>query len=654
MNHNGFSGNGCLRSTPGYNAPPGIASHNRPDSHAFLPTMPQHLPQTTSNPSVAPLPIALPAGDVGTSPSFSHKPVSKGDIRLLMLHPGQEDTPLRAVVYRCPLLLANSFQAISYTWGNAELSHSLWTPEGSIKITASLYSTMRCLRHEKQPLVLWADIVCINQSDKEEKSEQIRLLPQVYQRATCVLVCLGDDSKGDNAMETLMQVRVNDALATLGEEWPKDLAQMPPSWKKRGIPPPDDAIWADIGALFERPWFERVWIIQEVVVATSVRVVCGKWMIDWNDLLAVIEIITRESQASSTHRFSKARPTWRRFSTLARLREREAKHDRRPLLELLEDFRDSKSSIDHDRFFCLLGLAIDGNDKNFVLDYHLSFDVLVRKYAWAFIQQGKVLELLYRAGIGSRKAAYFPSWIPDWTVAKPSSLRTLTTWGMPSAASSRSEARIDASSMTNDLELRLYGIKVDEIKMISKSSNVIEELALYLSEVDSMVRSSSSHLERGLNWKAPIAGAWRCRHDGPSMKDSYTALRKYLAMDINDTETSKAGAGTQKVSSGSPTHDSNSKDFLWAQSQNYYLALQGNLVGWKFVVTHRQYVGIAPSTAREGDVVSVIEGGMVPFLLRKDKSSTGSFSLVGECYIHDLMDGEAERLDVLEEVISLQ
>ncbi|WAO84731.1 HET domain-containing protein [Fusarium falciforme] len=616
--------------------------------------MSQQSPNSTLNPSIVPLSVGFPSNDAGAGPEISYKPLNKGDIRLLMLHPGQEDSQLRAVVYRCPLLVANSFQAISYTWGSSELSHSLWTPEGTIKLSASLHATLRCLRHEKQPVLLWADGVCINQSNETEKSEQIRLLPQVFQRATCVLVCLGSDSKGDSAMEALMQIRVHDTLATLGEEWPKDLAKIPKAWGKASIPPPDDPIWIDIGVLFERPWFERAWIIQELLVATSVRVICGKWMIDWNDLLAVIKIITRESRASLKQALGKAQGKFIRFSTLAMLREREAKHERRPLLDLLEEFRDSKSSIDHDRFFCLLGLAIDGNNKDFVVDYRLSFDVIVRKYAWAFIEQGKVLELLHRAGIDSRKTDYFPSWIPDWTLTKPSSLRTLEAWGMPCASSRRSKPRLDARSMS-DLELRLYGIRVDEIEIISKTSNVVDELGLYMDEIDRMIDSSSSHLEGDLKWEVPIAGAWRCRHDGHSMKESYSALRKHLIMDRGDTEAGNAGTKTQELSGNGPRHVDDPRGSLWEKSQDYYLALQGNLTGWKFVVTKRHDVGIAPPTARKADIVFVIDGGVVPFLLRKEEAFGGSFSLVGECYIHGLMHGEAETLRATsEQVISLR
>lgn len=649
--HGGRHGGSAIDawSTSGYR-PQGAAGHIPPGIDHCLPTMPPQSPSST-NPSTAPLCIGFPSSNANASTEFSYKPLNKGDIRLLVLHPGQEDCQLRAVVYRCPLLAANSFQAISYTWGSSELSHSLWTPEGTIKISASLHSTLRCVRHEKQPVLLWADGVCINQSNEDEKSDQVRLLPQVFQRATCVLVCLGSDDKGNRAMEALMQMRVNDALATLGEEWPKDLAQIPKAWGKRGMPPPDDPIWAEIGALFERPWFERAWIIQELLVATSVRVICGKWMIDWNDLLSVIKLITRNSQASSEQALGKAQGKFTRFSTLAKLREREAKHERHPLLDLLEEFRASKSSIDHDRFFCLLGLAIDGNNKDFVVDYRLSFDVIVRKYAWAFIEQGKVLQLLHRAGINSRERDRFPSWIPDWTVTKPSSLRTLEAWGMPCAASRRPKPRLDPSSM-NDLELRLYGIQVDEIEIISETSNTTEELSSYMHEIDTMVDSLSSKLDEDVKWQVPIARAWRCRGDGHSMKQSYSALREHLDMKRGSTETE---AKAENMSSENPNHVDDPKDSLWAQSQDYYLALQGILTGWKFVVTKRHDVGIVPPTARKGDVVFVIDGGVVPFLLRKEEAFGGSFSLVGECYIHGLMLGEAEaHRATSEQVVSLR
>ena len=274
-----------------------------------------------------------------------------------------------------------------------------------------------------------------------------------------MIASLGDDGSCDAAIETLMQIRVKEALRTSNGEWPKDLAEVPPHWATKPIPSADNPVWADIGALFDRDWFRRAWIVQEVVAATSVRILCGKWIMDWNDLFNATEVITREAPRSPSGPLALAQSKWTKFLTLANQRKLEARQHRLSLMELLERFRYTKSTKEQDRFFCLLGLATDGNEEGFVLDYGTSFDAVV---AGAFIRQGKVMELLHRAGINSRPEAQFPSWIPDWTVPKQESLRTLAK-GMPCAASMVAEPRFEFDSGSDEFELRVHGIRVDTI-----------------------------------------------------------------------------------------------------------------------------------------------------------------------------------------------
>jgi hypothetical protein len=55
-------------------------------------------------------------------------------------------------------------------------------------------------------------------------------------------------------------------------------------------------------------------------------------------------------------------------------------------------------------------------------------------------------------------------------------------------------------------------------------------------------------------------------------------------------------------------------------------------------------MGLVPSETLVGDCVSVLTGTEVPFILRKPSSFRGKFRrflLVGESYIHGLMNGEA-------------
>jgi hypothetical protein len=64
--------------------------------------------------------------------------------------------------------------------------------------------------------------------------------------------------------------------------------------------------------------------------------------------------------------------------------------------------------------------------------------------------------------------------------------------------------------------------------------------------------------------------------------------------------------------------------------------------GQAFAVTEEKYVGIVPAKAKAGDYVCIILGCDVPFIVREDY---GKYVLVGECYIHGIMDGEAMDME---------
>lgn len=62
--------------------------------------------------------------------------------------------------------------------------------------------------------------------------------------------------------------------------------------------------------------------------------------------------------------------------------------------------------------------------------------------------------------------------------------------------------------------------------------------------------------------------------------------------------------------------------------------------GHSFFGTKGGYMGLGPKILQPGDVVCVLAGGEVPFILRPDH---GYYRLVGECYLHGIMNGEAIR-----------
>ena len=67
----------------------------------------------------------------------------------------------------------------------------------NFNITANLHSALRSFLLDGRPTFLWADMLCINQGDPAERSEQVRIMDRIYARATSVLVWLGGDPTTD-------------------------------------------------------------------------------------------------------------------------------------------------------------------------------------------------------------------------------------------------------------------------------------------------------------------------------------------------------------------------------------------------------------------------------------------------------------------------
>ncbi|KAH6672306.1 hypothetical protein B0J14DRAFT_70569 [Halenospora varia] len=586
---------------------------------------------------------------IETSLPHKYEKLSRHDqIRLLCLFPGENGTPLKGVVFHTSLKSGERYRALSYVWGSSSRRKELWTPDGILRLTLSLYSALLLLRDTEESVNIWADAICINQDDNKEKALQIRLLPKVFQLATSVIAYLGEEADGSHlALQTLMQIKVNADYTT---EWPASLPPIPSAWAAKYIPPSEDHTWHSIRALFSRSWFRRVWIIQEVVAAPSIHVVCGKWIVKWNDLFRAIEVIKDQISLQATESPYASLPlNLSHFNTLANYREWENRKTRWNLAHLLEAFRYAEATRQRDRFFALLGFAADGNDPAFEPNYDVSFDVIVRRYAYAFIRKGMALDMLYRAGLKqTSNLERFPSWIPDWTVPSPGTLYHSSKRGVVCRASRLSKEEVSCQ-FGNDI-LEVSGHHVDEVRFVSRSANLMPSMEqagtthVYLTEV-SVIIDSFAHQYRDLQppleelkWRVPIADASQpdiSASTAIDMRSSYYALMQYFSNPHPHGETSAV-----HISSLS---SSNSSSIL---AQNYINALSTNLQGWRFIVTKLGYVGIAPNLVKVGDVITCFSGAGVPFVLRgcgrigKDREE---WRLVGECYVHGIMQGEAYK-----------
>ena len=155
-------------------------------------------------------------------------------------------------------------------------------PYSSLDVTRNLAVALRHLRYEREPRVLWIDAICINQQDVHERSAQVQCMGDIYRSARQTTVWLGPEE--DNsclAIEALdhlaSKVTVDWSTFTIvatGED--KDEVD------QDKILPMNTKQLSSIKRLLERPWFERLWVWQEVRLTRSAIVLCGLTFLQWD------------------------------------------------------------------------------------------------------------------------------------------------------------------------------------------------------------------------------------------------------------------------------------------------------------------------------------------------------------------------------------
>jgi hypothetical protein len=188
----------------------------------------------------------------------------ENQIRLIVLLPGSQSDPIRCKITHVDLNDNPLYKALSYTWGSPS-KHELRTitiNELPFLITPNLWQALHHLRSEWVPRKLWIDAICINQLDDEEKGLQIQRMREIYYKASLVIVWLGEATTESNLAADILT-----------------------SWSKWAR---EEAITTQpevLGTLFERPWWNRSWVLQEVAAnGSNPWVRCGDKWIPWGRL----------------------------------------------------------------------------------------------------------------------------------------------------------------------------------------------------------------------------------------------------------------------------------------------------------------------------------------------------------------------------------
>ncbi|KAK9419129.1 putative Heterokaryon incompatibility domain-containing protein [Seiridium unicorne] len=287
------------------------------------------------------------------------------------------------------------YHAISYTWESQERTRDLQLGDSSsiIRITPNLDGALRQVRKDTRRI--WADAICINQSDNEEKSSQIPLMADIFRHAARVLVWLGKEDGYIESMKIL-----------------KTKSQRQPRFEKPDVVFEEEKLAAI--NMTKHPWFSRRWVVQEISVNHSASVLCGHIELSW---LAFANMLSTYGQNVMSKDLLQHLSDWAFSLSVPGL-------ERRGILSLLDTYAYTDCSEDRDRIFALLALANDvANHENengivFKPNYTQGTEDVYVSFAKACIQSGQSGRL-FRAAVHRRPRTpkTLPSWVPDWGVS---------------------------------------------------------------------------------------------------------------------------------------------------------------------------------------------------------------------------------------------
>ncbi|CAO2655716.1 Nn.00g045190.m01.CDS01 [Neocucurbitaria sp. VM-36] len=554
-------------------------------------------------------------------------------IRLLQLHPAPWNDPIQ-----CSLVLADldnddcQYEAISYAWGDATDLKSIICDGCNISVTRNLFEALQRFRHDDATRVVWADAICINQRDVEERNRQVQLMRFIYQKASHVLIWLGHED------DEVVQGDLGCLCRFLCSEFPEGRFGKHPSYwlhshsvttsVQDGLPPdPNTGVVTALQRICSATWFGRGWVIQEVALCSSASIYWGYAQIDfeWFGLIVqtiilkfhhdILNIPGIQHAAFICVVFESQRQAHRLLSFFL-------------LLHLTSGFAFSEAK---DRVYGLLGLRTlecDPSTGQTVIepDYGSTTLECYKRIAEHLLLEQKDLKLLSWVDHEPEVKTGWPTWVPDWGRVAESILADAFEENLE-----LKKITVVSKELCGGTEcLCIQGFFIDapdhqvhEYKELGMSKTDIRELK----HVQALLRRLEDTYSA--ECLANTFGA------GREMGEEYTTRRlgEYRAfikwdppMDQDEMQNLTA-----------PDRYTSPVDKKAADFYNGYLSKWNGHVLFK---TGKGMLALGPPAILSSDIVVHFFGASIPFVLRP---VDGLWRLVGECYMYDVIHGHVVK-----------
>jgi len=572
-------------------------------------------------------------------------------IRLLRLLPGTSDNEIHLELITAELENAPPYKSISYCWGNRDDQRDIICCGQTMYITKSLYGGLKCFRYVEKDHILWADAVCINQLDDKEKGDQVNLMGDIYDRAAGVLVWLGEASNlgAEKAFRLLRAINdyidfriVESEMAILPWKAVTDV----PKLVDRSLLCQDPSEFEALRDFWRCPWFGRVWVLQEVALASSALVYYGTSSISLSEVIQAACIINMRSDLRNgcpTGRWSDAfannlisyatKETWIQETRLLRYLNEYSKRQVKPTLSniLSSSSRfEATNSLDH--IYAFLGhpaaKSKDGITGILQADYTLSIEDACQRLAQNIFDRDQRLDFLCTIShLTLSDIEEFPSWVPRFHKKKTDYLIDNHDWNTDNSVETGFPKAVFQNRM-------LHGWGYMSNSIVARSETFRWNLFEFASP-------------------SPIEICWNLLSDAIPSVDNEERLQAFMwtlvggsyhggLLHLQRDFDSYCREKTSSQFCSNIRLEDNKKEGIFpidGQWMQFKEAVIAAMQGRRFFITECECFGLGPSFLAYGDICCVLLGCRMPLVIRP-MTTNGHFKFLGPSYIDGVMDGE--------------
>ena len=438
---------------------------------------------------------------------------------------------------------------------------------------------------------------------------------------------------------------------------------------------------------------KRAWIIQEVSKSFGQVLHCGRYRIQWYLFSEFCDYVKEFGLARF---FALPNETFppaglAHVSIMKMLNSKQdrigtqtwihngqfGKGEESTLVNLLRMTSNFQATDPRDRLYALLGLAQDGEHPQITADYRLSVEEVYIRSASYFLKEQNAVWILYRAH-SVDSSSPLPSWVPDW---RKDARSPFDLWRFdykhPYSAdgSMQPNFRFDRTGR----KLTISGVHFDTIRETTISC---APAAANLEKMSPAVATLLAVMKflwdaRHMAFDALKPSDWLSTSD-PWYDNVWDAVWRTLCGNVVDRRYPAPDYWVHAIAfywkqhqfeaanlAGDQARAEDYRNGLLKSQKSIRAALpdgtdvQAELDAsfsqfnratayQRFCMTEQQRPGLVSQDARPGDMLVILFGGHVPFILRPCEGSDSEYINVGEAYVHGCMQGEVLSTDEYE------